>query len=127
MNRVQVAGWLTDVPEYGMTNGGKTYANFTIGIMASKKGAETVFIDCVAYGVPAERFQNAQTGKGEFIVIENASLIESKYQNKEGTTIRKIKLNVFGFINKKLFIKGDSEEVQERTMAEAYNAMPQYS
>ena len=76
MNRVQVAGWLTDVPEYGMTNGGKTYANFTIGIMASKKGAETVFIDCVAYGVPAERFQNAQTGKGEFIVIENSVLIE---------------------------------------------------
>ena len=37
MNRAQVAGWLTDVPEYGMTNGGKTYANFTIGIMASKK------------------------------------------------------------------------------------------
>ena len=127
MNQVQIAGWTTNVPEYGNTNGGKTFANFSIGIMASKKGAETVFIDCVAYGTTADRIKNANVGKGEFLVINNGQLIESKFQNKEGTTIRKLKLNVYGFLSKKLFLKGDSEEEQERTMSEAYNAMPQFA
>lgn len=127
MNQVQIAGWTTNVPEYGIANNGNTYANFSIGIMVSKKGADPLFIDCVAYGKTADRIKNAQVEKGEFLVINNGQLIESKFQNKEGTTIRKLKLNVYGFLSKKLFLKGDSEEVQERTMQEAYNAMPQFA
>jgi single-stranded DNA-binding protein len=123
MNHAFVSGWVGGEPVHGQTNKGVSYANFSIGVMTSSKAEKSFFLDCVAYDKTAEQIK-AIVGVGDFIAIDRAKLIQSEYKNKEGVTIRKIKILVNGFTHKKLFMGKDSEEVQEKTLTEAYDEIP---
>ena len=79
-NSCDFEGWITHEPEYGQTNGGKTYCNFSIGCKEQYEG-KTTYLKFTAYGKHADNLK-AKAGKGLFITLWHTIAQNVEYNDK---------------------------------------------
>ena len=118
----QFSGWVAQEPEYGQTNSGLSYANFSVGLMDSfkKRDAKTQYRKCVAYGKDADNLKKS-VGKGTFIVIWESRTEINEYKTSKGEERSEIRYNVRLFENPSAFKGGSSENLEaEKSFNEAY-------
>lgn len=94
MNKVILAGRLTDVPELKTTSTNNCKLDFTLAVRrrVTSKGVTTDFINCVAWSHNAS-FINQYFSKGDSISVVG-ELHNDKYTDKEGKTRYSVKVNV---------------------------------
>ena len=101
INRVVLVGRLTKDPELKATNGGTSYANFSLAVNRSQKKGDKYedvasFINCVAWGkYPGETIAN-HCKKGQRIGIEGR-LQQRSWKDDNGGNHNITKVNVDGF------------------------------
>lgn len=84
MNKVTLAGRLTDTPELKTTTSGLSVTSFTLAIDRRQKEKACDFISCVAWRGTAEFIAKYFT-KGQAIAI-TGSIQTRKWQDKDGAT-----------------------------------------
>jgi len=122
MNDCKFSGWVTHEPEYGQTNAGKTYCNFSMGILEKRYSdkQKTTFLKFVAYGVTADNLKK-RIGKGSFLLINESAAKNNEYKTKTGETRYEIRYNVSDFEDPSAFKGGSTENIQaEREFSEVY-------
>ena len=123
MNDCKFSGWITHEPEYGQTNAGKTYCNFSMGILEKRYSdkQKSTFLKFVAYGVTADNLKK-RIGKGSYLVINDSSAQNNDYINKQtGEKRYETRYNVLDFEDPSAFKGGSSENIQaEREFSEVY-------
>ena len=123
MNDCKFSGWITHEPDYGQTNSGKTYCNFSIGVLEKKYSdkQKTNFLKFVAYGQMADNLKK-RIGKGTYIVISESSAQNNDYTNKEtGEKRYDTRYLVQDFEDPSAFKGGSSENIQaEKDFSKAY-------
>ena len=122
MNNCEFSGWVTHEPEYGQTNAGKTYVNFSMGILEKKYSdkQKTTFLKFVAYGVTADNLKK-RIGKGTLLYIIDSAAQNNDYKTKTGETRYETRYNVLDFEDPSAFKGGSSENIQaEREFSEVY-------
>ena len=101
INRVVLVGRLTKDPELKTTNGGTSYANFSLAVNRSQKKGDKYedvasFINCVAWGkYPGETIAN-HCKKGQRIGIEGR-LQQRSWKDDNGGNHNITEVNVDGF------------------------------
>ena len=118
----QFSGWVAQEPEYGQTNSGLSYANFSIGLLDSfkKKDQKTQYRKCVAYGKDADNLKRS-VGKGTFIIIWESRTELNEYTTSKGEERSEIRYNVRLFENPSAFKGGSSDNVEaDRSFSESY-------
>ena len=122
MNDCKFSGWVTHEPEYGQTNAGKTYCNFSLGILEKKYSdkQETTYLKFVAYGQIADNLKK-RIGKGSYLVISQCKAKNNKYTTKTGESRQETRYNIEDFEDPSAFKGGSSENIQaEREFSEVY-------
>ena len=101
INRVVLVGRLTKDPELKTTNGGTSYANFSLAVNRSQKKGDKYedvasFINCVAWGkYPGETIAN-HCKKGQRIGIEGR-IQQRSWKDDNGWDHNITEVNVDGF------------------------------
>ena len=90
LNQCSFSGRLARDPEI-RDAGGKTVAQFSIGVSGFKKD-ETTWIDCVAWEKIAEVVQS-YVSKGSFVVV-SGRMKQRTWEDKEGNKRSKLELTV---------------------------------
>ena len=90
LNQCSFSGRLARDPEIREA-GGKTVAQFSIGVSGYKKD-ETTWIDCVAWEKTAEVVQS-YVSKGSFVVV-SGRMKQRTWEDKEGNKRSKLELTV---------------------------------
>ena len=112
INRVFIAGRLTDDPKLVETHSGSQIVNFSIACNERWGDKEHVsFIDVTGFGKTAETVVK-YFHKGSMILIDGR-LRQDAWQDKEGNWKRKVKIILEHFH----FIEGKDEEPGEKSMA----------
>jgi single-strand DNA-binding protein len=115
MNRITVLGRLTKDIELKQSQGGKTFANFSVAVPREMNREEVDFINCVAFGKTAEIIQK-HFGKGNRILLEGSLQID----NNDGTFYTKIIVSKFYFVdNKSEREQGGNQETAQTTKYES--------
>lgn len=84
MNKVVLAGRLTDTPELKTTTSGMAVTSFTIAVDRRQKDKVTDFLGCVAWRGTAE-FITKYFTKGQAIAV-TGTLQTRKWEGKDGKT-----------------------------------------
>lgn len=93
LNKVQLAGNITNDLELRTTSTGLTYTKFTLAVNEKKNGEQvTQFINCVLWGKPAEALCTYCT-KGSSIYVEGKLAI-SQYKDKNYPDVTHISTSV---------------------------------
>ena len=116
------AGWTTAEPEHGQT-GEVQWCNFSIGVAGGKKGEPKEFRKFSAYYENAERVKKT-IGKCSLVAILCRSKTK-KWETKTGEKRESLFFIVNSFLDPKTLMGGAfNKDVQEKTLTEAYNALP---
>lgn len=94
MIRLEILGRLVKEGELVMSKEGKSIYKFTLAVNEGKE--KTSFHDITAFGKTAETIAN-HVKKGQMVFINDATLVNGKYENKEGNTIYTKEIIAFGF------------------------------
>jgi len=115
-NKVIMAGRLTRDPEKKISQGGKTFATFTIAVDRGYKSEETDFFDCVAFGNTAD-YLLSYVRRGCMVLVEGNLQID-KWTDRDGINRSKPKIIANVVKNFETKKKENTEEYAEEKQNE---------
>lgn len=112
MNKIIIMGRLTKDPETGATQGGTSYAKYTVAVDRRYKkegGQEADFFPCTSYGKQAD-FVAKYLKKGVKVVISGEMLLDVVKKDDKTTTYPKISVEDVEFAESKSNGSGNAQE-----------------
>lgn len=115
MNKIDLTGRLTRVPELKQTENGSAYCNFTLAVRRPYSKGETDFFDCTAWRRDAE-FLAKYIQRGQLVAV-SGYLRTRKYEDKDGNN-----RTAFFIVVEDVEGCGSKKESENSAEAEAFDA-----